>query len=196
MIDDSCPWKYELWQRAASLRKRMSQQRWRESSIANVEKEIFVSAYVIRKLMEAEKLSDEVESCAVRGWAHAPSGRAVDIGNCHRIDKLYDLSSRLGISLSLREYCNQVVHSYIFQICLNVENRGLAGFFIASDREKERRLLYFDLDQIIINLERVAEDDIVYIYRERQAMGMPLKTVAKSNRHPEDPLVSPITDPL
>jgi len=180
MIWESGPWKRYLARCVATLGQRKQQRRWTEASCAAVERDIFLSAYAVRKLLDAGMVSDEVESGSLRAVAHPPRGCMVDIMNWHRIDELYDLSTHTEVALSLRELCNQVVHSFVFSLAFAAPG-GLEGFFVASDREKERRLLYFSIDAVADALLRVADDDIMTLYLSRGG-GMPAKITKKSNR--------------
>jgi hypothetical protein len=140
-----------------------------------------LSAYAVRKLLESGKISDEVESAWLRAVAHPSRGSTVDIVNWDKIDELYELSTHTAVNLSLREFCNQVVHSFVFTLCF-AESGGLAGFLVASDREKERRLLYLSIDTVTDALLRVADDDIVTLHISRGSAGMPAKITRKSDR--------------
>jgi hypothetical protein len=60
VIGDSAPWEAELLRIADRLEKRKTQKRWHEESRFLVERDIMIAAYIIRKLMEAKKLSDHV----------------------------------------------------------------------------------------------------------------------------------------
>lgn len=182
MIWDSLPWKRELTRLAESLRRRKSQRRWPGSSLARVEQEIFLSAYVIRKLLDSNKVSDEVASSSLRGRAHKHCSGTVDIMNWHKIDELYDLSSGEEISLGLRDFCNQIIHSFVFVLAIT---NGLEGFYVASDRDKSSRLLYFDIDEVINTLVEVSEDDIVRLVAIRGTDGE-MKLIKKSNRLKSD----------
>ena len=181
LIWESGPWKRYLARCVNGLRRRRQQRRWTEASCAAIERDIFLSAYAVRKLLDAGKVSDEVESGPLRAVAHPPRGCTADVMNWHRIDDLYDLSTHTEVDLSLRDFCNQVVHSFVFSLSIAASG-GLAGFFVASDREKERRLLYFSIDTVADALLRVADDDIVTLHVSRDGVGMPAKITKKSNR--------------
>ena len=180
MIVESWPWKRDLAQRAEAIRRRKQQRRWSEGSFAALERDIFQSAYAVRKLMEAGKISDEVESSSLKATVHKPHGRAVDIMNRHRFDELYDLSRGSPGDIPLRDFCNQVIHSFVFSPAIE-KGGALAGIFVASDREKGRRLRYFDVDTVIDALVRVAEDDIVSWRGEREKVSGEVKITRKSN---------------
>jgi len=182
MIWDSSPWKRDLARLAESLRHRKSQRRWSERSLARVEQEIFLSAYIVRKLLDSNKLSDEVASSSLRGRAYKHCGGTVDIINWHKIDELYDLSSGEEINLGLRDFCNQIIHSFVFML---LTTNGLEGFYVASDRDKSSRLLYFDIDVVINTLVEVSVDDIVRLVAIRGTDGE-MKLIKKSNRLKSD----------
>lgn len=180
MIWESWPWKRELSRLAHALQRRKSQRRWQQISSAKLEQEVFFAAYAVRKLIEAFKVSDEVEALSIECIEHPPMDRAPDFMNRDRIDELYDLSESESCRISLREFCNQVIHSFIFTPCFRENTANLAGLFVASDRQKERGLFYFDIDKIIEILEAVVQDHIVQMDMRRDGVGKPARVVQKS----------------
>lgn len=182
MTWESWPWKRDLARQGDVLQKRIQQRRWSEASCANVERDIFLSAYVVRKLLEAGKISDEVETTSLRAVEYSlRKGCTVDIMNWHKLDELYDLSSGTETVVNIREYCNQIIHSFVFSLSFS-ESGGLEGFFVASDREKDRRLLYLNIRTVAEALQCVTEDDIVSLQMSRNGVGMPMKIIKKSKR--------------
>src|SRR5262249_34944504 len=142
MIWESGPWKRDIARRVARLKRRQRQRRWLEASLASVEQDIFSLAYAVRKLIEAGKVSDEVEAEPLSALEYHPLGRTVDIMNWHKLDELYDLETHKDKRITLRDFCNQIIHSFIFLPSMG-ESGGLDGFFVASDRTKDRRLPHF-----------------------------------------------------
>lgn len=183
MIWESRPWKKEIAHAARSLLARKSQRRWPETSLVHVEKDIFLSAYAIRRLLEAEKLSDEVESISLSGMAHKSQGRPVDIMNWHRIDDLYDLSKGAKTRLGLRQFCDMVIHSFAFVPVMSSRN-GLAGLFVTADRKKSERILYFDIDEVLRVLMKVANDEVALLAAGRDEKSGQMRIDRKSNRAP------------
>jgi hypothetical protein len=162
MIWESAPWKAELSNVAGRLERRKSQRRWPAASFARVEMEFFIAFYIVRRLLEARKLSNELVSQAILLQAFAPTGKPVHLMNWERIDELYELSARpLPAELSLREFANEAIHSYVF-VPTYREGGGLDGFFLASDHQRLNRLLHVDLDQVIHVLREVAQDEVTH----------------------------------
>lgn len=151
----------------------------REASLAAVEQDVFLGAYAIRKLIESQKISDEVESMTLRAAAFAPRGKPVDVMNWFKLDRVYDLDRSAAVDVSLRDWCNQVVHSFVFVV--DAELTGLTGFFIASDRAKDTRLLHFAIDVVVDAMQRVADDVIAHAHWQRDDAGV-ARLVSKSNQ--------------
>ena len=175
MIDDSVPWKELLFRKAAGLRKRRKQKRWTRASFASVEQDVFLSAYAIRKLLEAHKISDELRSTPVKCTSFpfkgsrkhfVSTGDLPDFYNWHRLEEFYDLESPQNVSVDLREFCNQIIHSWIFTLS-RAEDGGLDGYFFSSDRERRRRLLYSEISETAATIGAVATDDIVHSEAKR-----------------------------
>ncbi len=60
MIDDSIPSKDELVKVADRLEAKTEQKRWTERTGYLIEQDFMVSAYAIRKLIDAHKVSDKL----------------------------------------------------------------------------------------------------------------------------------------
>ena len=93
MISDSVPWKIELLRIADRLEKRQTQKRWSEQSFFLAERDVMLAAYIIRKLIEAKKLSDDVTGREVVVIQHPLSGRVPDLMSYERVWKNYDLQA-------------------------------------------------------------------------------------------------------
>ena len=171
MIWDSWPWKKDLLQRAKRLERRRSQKRWLESSSFRTEQDVFFSAFGIRKLIEADKLSDEMESIAFSVASYRAKGKAVHLRNWDRIEELYDLDMpELEQRLSLKDFCDQIIHSFVFVLFFH-ETGGLGGFLFASDRAKQKRIYLLEIGSLITALTRIGQDDVVSSRSIRDASG-------------------------
>jgi hypothetical protein len=184
LIWESRPWKYEVARLAKALEKRKMQRRWTQHSFSKLEREVFFAAYAVRKLIDSFKISDEVEAYSLSTKIYSRRDRVPDLSNRGRINELYDFSNPKSSSMGLRDFCDQVIHSFIFELCTKEDNGGLEGLFIAADRQKDKSLLYFDIDIIISALVSIASDDIVSIEWRRDCIGGPLRMIKKSSKYP------------
>ena len=103
-----------------------------------VEEVIFKVGLLVRKLIEADKLSVEAQSqrlsvriAPLRG--DDPPGKM----NYHHLERFYDLDAARDIEISVADLCNALVHSFILVPCFEVSTVGglrLTQLFLASDR--------------------------------------------------------------
>lgn len=182
MIWDSLPWKQEIERRASSLRRRKKQKRWGAISVAKLEQDVFYAAFAVRKLIEAFRVSNEVESLLIVAEEHPPRNKVVDVMNWHRIDELFDLSSKKRRTFCPKELCHQIIHSFVFVPCLDDDTASLSGFFIASDWQKKKSLFFVNIDEIIKMLEAIANDNIESSIGRRDPESGEMKVIAKSCR--------------
>lgn len=161
MIFESGPWKQQLLRDAGTL-KRMSKIRLGENNedalLARLERLIFVGAYSMRKLHESGKLSTDwtkVKLSCSRFEFIGPS--APTILDSHKIETLYDLSSPLDVRMPCDEFCDRVVHSFIFSPVLSEEG-SVEGFYLTSDRLKKQCLWLVPLAEVIALMTRTGKD--------------------------------------
>lgn len=149
-----------------------------------------LSGYAVRKLLEAHKISDELVSTPVPGIAYSfkgedryfvETGDLPDFLNWHDLDRFYELEQPEKVKVSLRELCNQLVHSWIFMLA-RAEDGGMDGYFVASDHGRARRLLYFGLIETAGLLRGVAEDDIAHSVMDRDPKTGQWRFVIRSRR--------------
>ena len=132
--------------------------------------------------MDSVKLSDEMESTSIPAVSYRSNkdGVITDIQNWHKIEELYNLGKRDSIKVSLREFCNQFIHSFVFIISFTSRN-GFGGALVSSDHSRSKQLLYFSIDDIIKTINRVAKDCIRCISSKRDKVTGEMKVVKKSN---------------
>jgi len=159
VIWESGPWKEELLRIADRLHRKTEQRRWTDRTDANLEKDVFVACYAIRKLMESHKLSKSVLSCQV-ACVIVPrrQDKRVSHYNWHKLHELYDFGGQSDAVLSLRNLCNQFIHSYIF--CPVFSERSLLdAVAVASDRKRRDCIYVIRVDSLIDVLRAVGSDD-------------------------------------
>jgi hypothetical protein len=182
MIDDSSPWKEELWMMADRLEKCKRRRRWTDQSAFLVERDVMFGAYAIRKLIEAHKISDQATAEPLNAERYGLADRVPDLMNFHRPWDNYDLSAGDIAQLSLREFSNQVIHSFIFTICTNQDGHGFNGLLFSSDRARREFVYFVNADSILTTFRRVAEDDIVEKHMVRESSGE-MRVTSASREH-------------
>ncbi|MDH6165534.1 hypothetical protein M2282_000662 [Variovorax boronicumulans] len=157
MIHESHYWKDDLIKSAASLERRLKQQRWYDGTFADVEKKVMLGFYAIRKLTEAHKIDDKTSGQSLSVIVFPSAGKLVTRNNRHRWWELYDLEDPRKTKMQLLPVCHQFVHSYVFS-CAFDEERVLESVLVSSDRERNRMLFGVPVGEVIRVFKSVGEN--------------------------------------
>jgi hypothetical protein len=172
MILDSFVWKNELNKDLQIVKKNLQKSKFADDSQENViaaisiEKFTFTSAFIIRKLVESKKLSDEFQSTSVQVQSFERINRenAIHIFNRHRIDEFYSLNNPIKASLSIVNICNAFIHSFVFEIVLNDDKDSFGGIIFNSDKTRDTAVFLIQLENYFKIIEGVIKDDIIEMH--------------------------------
>ncbi|MGF1733663.1 hypothetical protein [Photobacterium kasasachensis] len=156
MIWESSDWKEPLLESASRLEQLSTSSEIDETGFVQIEKDVFIGFYAIRKLMETAKISDSTKNFAIDLKCY-PNLKAVDYMNWHKVDELYDLSGKQRETKSLRVLCNFIVHSYIFMPELSDDGR-LVSFYVTSDKDRNKKLYSVSIEQVVEIFQLVGND--------------------------------------
>lgn len=116
------------------------------------------------------------------GVVHIKSALSVPLDN--RQDAF---AGGLMTEVSVREFCNRVIHSVVFSFNGSEEPpHRLEGIFVASDWSSRRSLTYIEVSELVRVLRIYAVDDVAYMTMHRDADGSMHVTNASRER-PRDP---------
>ena len=186
MIDDSWIWKNELKKELDEF-YRFSENKTTSVSddyfMLRCEKFFFISAFIIRKLNEANKLSDELNSKDFNciKYQRIKQDNLIDYLNRHHFVKFYNLEKEEKSSVKLKDFCNYLIHSFVFNPVME-DNYKLCGFFINSDKIKDKFLYYIEYNSFIELINDVINDDITDLSYNRVT-----GELRKSNRQLKNP---------
>ena len=158
MIWESAEWKRQLAQDARKL-SRLSSSPLRERNLVEMEKTIFVAAYMLRKLAEARKVTDKTRNTviAVRAYPRIVASHMTHF-NWHDLERHFAFDVPRDTSVDVLFLANQLIHSYVFSL-VTPKPKSVEGFMVSSDRERESTLRYVELTDFIEALNRFANDD-------------------------------------
>jgi len=122
-----------------------------------IEQKIFLAAYTIRKLMEAEKFSSSFRDTSLTCRAYPSISDEITISNKYKIDELYDFNSSEISKLSISKVVNYIIHSFIFSECSNEDNI-MTGFLINSDKVKYNGLYEVTLAEFLACMRTAGSD--------------------------------------
>ncbi len=156
MIWDSKGWKDELLSNARAIEAIRFKRRSERRSFL-LERAMFLSAYIMRKLWEARKLSTAWEDRRVPCIVHPLKKREPDRLNWHRIDEHFNLESPKADFLTALELCHRLIHSYVFVEVEGVR-QSISGFYFASDQTKRRGLWFVAIDDMLDLIREAGRD--------------------------------------
>ncbi|MFI0155235.1 hypothetical protein [Streptomyces lydicus] len=67
--------------------------------------------------------------------------------------------------------CNQIIHSFVWQLSATEDEGTFDGVFVCSDRSRRKILYHFHVDTLIDLFRRVGAEDIYSIHMRRDEKG-------------------------
>jgi hypothetical protein len=189
MIHESYYWRNELINISEKINNKIKVEKdWSDAKNAKFEKNIMFGFYIIRKLMEANKLTNVIGSTKFQLKMYKNIGKQVTLMNNHRFYENYDLEKSQIVKRDLKFLINQFVHSYSFIPIVSVvdektlklmENeklseeemteiyqsgeRELTGILVDTDTNKNDFLFEIDISSIIEIFKKVGECNVTRI---------------------------------
>ena len=157
MIHESSDWKDPLLTSARRFRRFQKLANLSEAVLAQIERDVFVGFYSIRKLIEKPGALTDAAMSSTWRCTSFPNISPVTLLNNHRLHELYNLSSRQQATKDLGFLCHQIVHSFVFDLWFD-EDGGFGGVFFASDRAKDSMLYGVSADTLVHIFRRVGQD--------------------------------------
>jgi hypothetical protein len=162
MICESQPWKMELARYRRSI-STWSTKTHTNRGYRNVEKGIFLSAFIARKLIENRKIADRIRNKSMRCKSFKPFRPLSDLVSrftgVHTIERDYDLARPRTIQISLFDLASEIMHCYVFIPEVN-DRDELISFFINSYRNRDDRVLSVNLNQYCEAIDLIVSDDV------------------------------------
>lgn len=163
MISESWPWKQDLRRRKSLLVKYNTSEHFSlnyEGTYTVIEKSIFYSAFIIRKLIDCGgKLSDEADRYSIDVRSILPL-RHIDIMHRWPEEDSHDWDHERSVTVKGKDICNWLIHSYLFFIESD-ESGSLKFFYVSSDYDRNKVLYKISLSDWIAYIDFIASDDIV-----------------------------------
>jgi hypothetical protein len=163
MIFASFPWKKEMERLLKSLRK-WSSKPTSERAEFYIQRAVFLSAFILRKLMENRKVTDAVRDKSMRCKAY-PSFRPVSdrvstFSGLADVGDDYDLTNPEDITLSCFDLMSEIMDSYVFRIVIDEETNSMVSFLVNSYNRRDNRLLEIDLQRFEQVLVDAVQDSV------------------------------------
>lgn len=155
MIESSY-WKEDLLVYSKQFKPVSKPPRWTERLQVNFEKDVTISFFMIRKLIESTKLSSKTTMYEAQIF-RSPCVRKVNNRNFWDIDKLYDLEKEQLVSKNVNFLCNQLIHGGAMY-AYREKDRNWGGIYTCSDFEREKYVYRIPISEIIKILKMAGND--------------------------------------
>lgn len=161
MIYDSWQWKKELTRQRKKI-KHLAKKRWNDRTLKKCSHQIdlafLTSAFIIRKLIESDKLSNEADSYKLNVICYTPR-RHIDKLHKWVEDGDYEWGERKSEIVSAKTICNSLIHSYVYSPYFS-ETHKLIGFLVVSDHGRNELLYEIELQDWMDYMIFIETDDV------------------------------------
>lgn len=162
MIFETYPWKQDLRRRKRLLNQYNTISKLEnneEAAYTVIEKAIFYSAFIIRKLIDCRgKLSNEAENYSIRAVSVKPL-KHIDFLHRWPEEGSHDWENETKVVVAGKNVCNWLIHSYMFFL-MYTESGLVDSFCVTSDFDRNKILYRIPLKAWIDYIDYVATDDI------------------------------------
>ncbi|MDQ1124877.1 hypothetical protein [Microbacterium trichothecenolyticum] len=159
MIDESGPWRAELWKSAIRLRRWNIQKRWTSRTYFLAERDIMMGAYSIRRLIDSGKSSSRLPGKRYQVRQYPITGRTPMVLDRFSPERFYDIGRPANGELSVSRLCNQIIHSFVFQI--HADEDSTTGVIFVSDHDRHKHLYGMGFERLAHLFDYVAREDVV-----------------------------------
>ena len=161
MIYESTPWKRDL-RRSASMLSVWRRKSHTERGYLLLEKHVFLSAFIVRKLFDSHKVTDALQAQPIEArffpaMRNVLGGITSAVGKAF-LDEVYDLEAGQLRSISARELTNWIIHSFFFVLVPSDTDETF--LFFNSDRTKGEFVVELPMSRYIQTLREIARDRV------------------------------------
>jgi hypothetical protein len=172
MIEQHSYWRADLINFAERLERRYGKSRWSKRTLYEIEKEVFLSAYIIRKLIESGKINRSVLGLNYQIKQYPIKAGSVRSTDPKTFASTYELYHGRDCTFSVERLCHQFVHSYIFSPLIITRSHGVVfGVYFASDWDSKKGLYYTPLINVIEVVISAANNQPIKLKLARKADG-------------------------
>ncbi len=153
---ESYYWKQDLLKYSKQFKPVSKPERWSERVQVNFEKDIAISLFMIRKLIESTKLSTKTTKYKAQIF-RSPCVGKVNNRNFWDIDELYDLDKEESVTKNANFLSNQLIHGGVM-FAYREKDRNWGGIYTCSDFERQKYVYRIPVSEIVKILEIAGND--------------------------------------
>jgi hypothetical protein len=144
-------WKKDLLNYSKDLRKQKEVKRWTEKKQVLFEKGVILNFFIIRKLIEVNKISTSLKNKKYNLYAYRKNAEKLTSLNSVWIDEHYDVDIQESKLKNITFICNQLIHS--LTIFAQLKQKKWNSVLMCSDFEKNKWLYEIEIATIIEIME-------------------------------------------
>jgi hypothetical protein len=154
---ESYYWREDLLDHARRLRPVKNPKRWSERALVIFEKELMISFYIVRTLLERDKTSKKSDDYRVSVRCVPWNGRSLTKLNYFDIERLYSFDREFDDKISVKHLANQFIHSRAI-FAIRDKTRNWSEIMLCSDLQAKNVLYRASIDEIRKTLLFVGKD--------------------------------------
>jgi hypothetical protein len=139
VVEDAIQWKDELVTVADRLEAKTKQTRWTDRTGYLIERDFILSAYAMRKLVDAHDVS-ELTQRQIPVRRYDLSGKPPDPRRPTDIEDSYDFENGRRSTLSVSNLCDEILHSFVFAFFCGETADLFDGIYISADRDTKKHI--------------------------------------------------------
>lgn len=113
-------------------------------------------AFAVRKMVDSNKVPDSVAATRVSVVAYPSIGTPITMLSRWYPAEHYDFDAPRRRSVTIRQLCNSLIHSYVYQAQFDERQRALESILLNSDLLRSSELWEVKIDAVATIFERVA----------------------------------------
>jgi hypothetical protein len=140
VAEDANQWKVELVTVADRLEAKTKQTRWTDRTGYLIERDFVLSAYAMRKLVDSDVVSEQLTQRQIPVRRYDLSGKPPDPRRPTDIEESYDFENGRRSSLSVRNLCDEIMHSFVFAFFCGETTDLFDGIYVSAVRNAKKHL--------------------------------------------------------
>ena len=144
---ESYYWKEDLLAHAMRLKPQRKPPRWSERAVVNLEKELMISFFMVRALLERNKVSSKSLKYQAKVRRAPWNGKPVTQINFWCVDDLYRFDNETEVTVNLPFLANQFVHCQVIYAARD-KQRNWSEVILCSDYEARKAIYRVSMVEI------------------------------------------------
>jgi hypothetical protein len=135
VADELFAWRDQLVKVADRLEAKTKQRRWTDRTGHLIERDVVAAAYAMRKLVETQRVPDELTQQPFPVRRYELTGDPPDPRSPDDIADCYDFDNGRRSALSVLELCDEILHNCVFAFSCGETADLFDGVYVSSDRQ-------------------------------------------------------------